>query len=195
MSDMWHGAPMRTAVLSLVAGLLAGCSVPPSHASSKGPPELTTSEAFIDSFYSFDPVRLQDALANAPASAPVILYYQGWAEGGNYRIMQRRPCHLEKAGEVRCDITVEDDLIAALGTGYDVTDSFHLAFKDGRIVKVHTTSNDPPQMSEAFKWLRGKHPEIWDGPCRDFFAGGKTPQDCVRAVVGGFRGFRMRGNR
>jgi hypothetical protein len=121
---------------------------------------------------------------------PKILFYQGWAEGGNYKVLERRPCHLDKPDEVACDIKVRDDLIAALGTGYDVTDTFHVKFQDGRIVGVETTSNDPPEFEKALKWLGSERPELLDGPCKGFFDGGPTPQDCVRAVVNGFRDFK-----
>ena len=33
------------------------------------------------------------------------------------------------------------------------------------------------------------HPEILAGPCRDAFGEGKTPQQCVRAVVKAFAEF------
>ena len=134
-------------------------------------------------------------MAAAPSSLPEILYYQGWAEGGNYVVRQRRPCRLERVDEVRCDITVRDDLIAALGTSYDVTDTFHISLQNGRIVRVRTSSNDPPQFEQALDRLRRERPEVFTGPCRGFFAGGPTPQDCVRAVVQGFADFAGRGQR
>lgn len=176
----------------LLGGLVAGCAVP-----SEGPrpivrSPLAAAESFINDFYSFDPVRLQRAMSSAPASRQEIMYYQGWAEGGNYLSLKRQPCRFEKTDEVRCDITVKDDLIAALRTGYHVTDTFHLSFSDGLIVKVRTSSNDPPEMNAAFKWLRRERPDIWAGPCRGFYAGGPTPQDCVRAVVRGFADFTER---
>ncbi len=152
--------------------------------------QLVAAEALIDAFYSFDPARLREALSNAPGSATNILYYQGWAEGGNYVVLTRKPCRSEKANEVSCDITVKDDLIGALKTGYDVTDTLHLSFQDGRIVGVRNSSNDPPQMLEAFKWLQRERPDVFTGPCKDLFQGGTTPQDCVRAVVKGFAEFK-----
>ena len=94
--------------------------------------------------------------------------------------------------KISCAITVRDDLIAALGTGYDVTDTFHLSLNGDRIVKVEASSNDPPQFQEALDWLGRERPELMDGPCRGFFAGGPTPGDCVRAVVKGFAEFAAR---
>lgn len=177
---------------ALLAGaLLAGCAARPGNVPSSAGSRLTTAERLIDAFYSFDPAPLRAALADAPESAPQILYYQGWAEGGNYKVLDRKPCRADQPGLILCDITVRDDLIGALGTGFDVTDTFHLSVDGDRIVKVTTSSNDPPAMSDAFKWLRARSPDLWTvGPCRGFFAGGPTPQDCVRAVVGGFADYR-----
>lgn len=155
--------------------------------------QLAAAEKLIDAFYSFDSAPLRTALRNAPKSMPVILYYQGWAEGGNYRVLDRQTCTLDKPNEARCAITVKDDLIAALGTGYDVTDVFHISFEKNRITAVRTSSNDPPDMKQAFDWLTGKRPDMLKtAPCDGFFAGGPTPQACVRAIVQGFKEFRAR---
>ena len=151
---------------------------------------LAAAEGLIDAFYSFDPVPLRGALSYAPASAAQIIYYQGWAEGGNYAVLNRKPCRLNRVDEISCEITVRDDLIAALETGYWVTDTFHLSFRYGRIVKVRTSSNDPPDFELALDWLRRERPDVMTGPCRGFFAGGPTPQECVRAVVAGFAAYR-----
>ena len=155
-------------------------------------PRLAKAEAVIDAFYSFEPARLRAAMPHAPESLPEILYYQGWAEGGDYKVVERKPCRIASAAEIACDITVRDDLIAALGTGYDVTDTFHFTFDGDRIGKVRTSSNDPPQFQQALDWLARERPELMDGPCRGFFAGGPTPGDCVRAVVKGFADFAAR---
>lgn len=178
--------------LVLLGSLIGGCSMQPVVQRRSADGRLAAAEAMIDAFYSFDPARLRSAMSAAPASVPQILYYQGWAEGGNYVVLDRKPCQFAKADEVRCDITVRDDLIQALGTGYDVTDTFHLTFAEGRIVKVRTSSNDPPEFDEALNWLKGERPDLLTGPCRGFFAGGPTPQDCVRAVVKGFADYRTR---
>jgi hypothetical protein len=177
---------MRIFLLLLVGWIAGNCSVQSSAQTAGAPSPLAAAEALIDAFYSFDPVRLRSALVSAPKSAPQILYSQGWAQGGNYVVKERKPCRLEKPEEVLCDITVKDDLIGALRTGYDVTDTFHLSFKDRRVVGVRTSSNDPPDFKQAFDWLIKARPEIMKGPCTGFFAGGPTPQDCVRAIVKGF---------
>jgi hypothetical protein len=92
--------------------------------------------------------------------------------------------------EISCDVTVRDDLIAALRTGYWVTDTFQVTVRDGRITKVRNTSNDPPEFDQALSWLKRERPDVMAGPCKGFFAGGPTPQDCVSAVVAGFAAYR-----
>ena len=178
--------------LLLAALVVGGCSRQAPGPLPNAASPLRAAEAFVDAFYSFDSARLRDALAAAPESAPRMLFYQGWAEGGNYLVLERRPCRAQSAEAVSCDIKVRDDLIAALGTGYDVTDTFHLTFRDGRIASVRVTSNDPPAFEEALQWLGRERPELMTGPCRGFFAGGPTPQDSVRAVVRGFADFAAR---
>lgn len=179
----------------LVALLLAACGPRPESAAPARDPRLAAAEAYIDAFYSFDPSRLRAAMASAESSIPRLLFYQSWAQGGNYVVLERRPCQLGQVDAVTCEITVRDDLIAALGTGSNVTDTFHLSFREGRIVSVRTTSNDPPEFEQALQWLAGSRPELLEGPCRGFFDGGPTPQDCVRAVVRGFADWRARPGR
>lgn len=180
-------------VIPLVLGL-AGCAAPSatSGANANANRPLAAAERLIDAFYSFEPRQLRTALADAPDSQPRIVFYQGWAQGGNYAVLERKPCTFASTSEVTCAITVRDDLIAALGTGYWVTDTFHLTVQDGRIVKVRTSSNDPPEFELALNWLQRDQPEVMAGPCQGFFAGGPTPGDCVRAVVKGFAAYRNR---
>lgn len=182
---------MRHVILSLAGALiLGGCGVfrtPPDSAS-----QLAAAEAFVDAFYSFDAERLKEAMSAAPESVPRIVYYQGWAQGGNYVVLRRMPCRSEDPHLVSCSITVRDDLIQALGTGSDVTDTFHLGFDGGRIVSVRTTSNDPPEFDRAMEWVERERPGLVEVPCKDAFEGGPTPQACVRAMVQGFREFAAR---
>lgn len=149
--------------------------------------DLASAEALIDAFYSFDPEQLAPLLAHAPDSAESILYYQGWAEGGNYKIVERADCVAESADTISCAITVEDDPVLALQTGFNVTDTFTLTFKDGLITAIDTSSNDQPIYYAARDWVREQNPEIMNGPCKDSFAGGKTPGDCARAMTEGYR--------
>ena len=177
----------------ILAFSLAACAALPVKAGGDAATELAKAEALIDAFYSFDPARLRPLLADAPDSAPQLLYYQGWAEGGNYVVIKRKPCRFEKPDEVSCAITVKDDLVPALGIGYDVTDTFHISFRDGRIVAVRNSSNDPPEFQQALKWLKKQRPTLLDQECSGFFNGGPSPQACVREVVKGFREFTKRG--
>jgi hypothetical protein len=150
--------------------------------------DIAKAEAFIDAFYSFDPSRLGALLDRAEKSRPDILFYQGWAEGGNYKVVDRKPCTSLGANSIACPVTVDDDLINALGIAFDVTDTFTLTFSHGEIVAVDTGSNDPPQFHAAEEWVRRQRPELIDEPCGDDFSS-PTPGECVRAMVQGYKEF------
>jgi hypothetical protein len=177
--------------LALTAGL-GGCAASTSAPAARDA-ELSLAEDFIDAFYSFDALRLRRALVNAESSVPSMVYYQGWAEGGNYEVLERRPCIRKGVDQIECSITVRDDLIQALGVRYHVTDTFELSILDGAIRNVKTTSDDPPVFNEALDWVRQHHPDVVEGVCKGFFDGGPTPGDCVRAVVRGFAEFAAKG--
>jgi hypothetical protein len=181
---------MRYVILALIGALgVSGCGSLLRAPRTDDASRLAAAEAFVDAFYSFDSQRLMRTLAAAPESVPRIAYYQGWAQGGNYTIVRRMPCRAESPERVTCSITVRDDLIQALGTGFDVTDTFHLGFDAGRLVSVRTTSNDPPEFDRAMEWVERERPDLVEVPCKDAFEGGPTPQACVRAMVQGFREF------
>lgn len=148
---------------------------------------VATAEALIDAFYSFDPERLKPMLADAPESADAILYYQGWAEGGNYKVLERSACQGDSPALLSCAITVQDDPVLALKTGFNVTDTFTIAFTGSRITAVDTSSNDQPIYYAARDWVLENNPDIMTGPCQGFFAGGTTPADCARAMAAGYR--------
>lgn len=150
---------------------------------------LPLSENFINAFYSFDPARLQSVLTFAPDSLPDIVYYQGWAEGGNYKILERNPCVLIATNTASCAITVEDDPMLALGSDFKVTDTFTIVFADRKVISVTTSSDDLPLYYEAGDWVRARMPELIAEPCRGFFAGGPTPGDCARAMAEGYARF------
>lgn len=180
---------MRSVLMVCILLGAGGCAATVEHHSAKGRSPTGAAEELIDAFYSFEANRLRAAMADAPGSQPQIIYYQGWAKGGN-AVVERKPCRLVSADEVSCDVTVRDDLIAALKTDYEVTDTFHVTLRDGRIVKVLTSSNDQPHFDLALNWLKRERPKIMRGPCKGFFAGGPTPQDCVKAVAAGFAAYR-----
>lgn len=178
--------------LGCAAALIAAGAAHAQSPATAAERQLKAAEALVDAFYSFDPARLRAAMPAAKQSQPRLLYYQGWAEGGNYRVLDRKPCRLDKASEVTCSIKVKDDLVPALGIPYDVTDTFHLTFTGDQITAVTNSSNDPPEFEQALKWLGRERPELLDGPCKGFFDGGPTPSDCARAVVKGFGDFKRR---
>lgn len=150
---------------------------------------LQTAEGMIDAFYSFDASRLQPFLSEAGDAETSILSYQAWAEGGNYIVMSRAPCSSESEDTIACGITVQDDPVVALETGFNVTDTFHITFEDGVITDVDTSSNDQPIYYEARKWVEANLPEVMNGPCRREEGERVTPGDCARAMTDGYRQF------
>ena len=150
---------------------------------------IAVAEAFVDAFYSFDPDRLRASLESARNSQPAILFYQGWAEGENYAIVNRIPCKRRDAQAVSCSITVDDDLINALGIDFDATDTFLLTFSDARIVAVETESDDPQEYYAARARVRENRRTLIEEPCRGYFDGGPTPEQCVQAMIQGFTEF------
>jgi hypothetical protein len=179
------------AICPLAIGLLttACTESAPTDTQSQTDKNVQTAEAFIDAFYAFDPAALERLLASAPESAPAMLYYQGWAEGGNYKIVERRLCEAASSDVVRCAITVQDDPVLALDIDFHVTDTFTIGFEDGRIVSVENSSNDKQIYYDAFDWVTREMPEVMTGPCQGFFDGGPTPGDCARAMTEGYRRF------
>lgn len=145
-----------------------------------------TAEAFIDAFYSFDPGQLEPLLANADETAARIFYYQGWAKGGNYIVLERGSCEPESPTKINCPITVQDDPVVALKTGFNVTDTFHLTFEGMNIASIKTSSNDQPIYYEARKWVEENMPEVMAGPCSDE---ANTPVACAQAMTEGYKKF------
>jgi hypothetical protein len=145
----------------------------------------------VDVFYSFDQQRLSAVLASADESGPETLAYQAWAQGGHYEIIERMPCESTEPGVVGCSITVRDDLIAALGLGWWVTDHFDLTFEDGEIVSVATSSNDPQVYLDASSWVRENLPDLVAEPCdRDPETNVRlTPGLCAAAMTQGYPEF------
>jgi len=151
--------------------------------------DTATAESFIDAFYSFDQTELEPFLRDAPESASAITYYQGWAEGGNYKVLDRKPCIQFDTNVIECSITVEDDPIMALGIDFKVTDTFQITFSDNVITAVETSSDDPPIYFEAREWVRENLPDLIASPCQGFFADGTTPGECAEAMAAGYAQF------
>jgi len=150
---------------------------------------LVTAESLIDAFYSFEPAALEAVLTTAAESAPTIMYYQGWAEGGNYKIVDRMPCEFVDSIVVKCSITVEDDPMLALGIDFNVTDTFTITFSENEITTVVNGSNDLQVYFDARDWVRNELPELVEEPCQGYFNGGPTPGDCARVMAEGYRRF------
>ena len=185
----WHVFGLT--IVALAMGACGESSV--SDSAEADNPNIATAEALIDAFYSFDAEALRATLATAEDSIPAILYYQGWAEGGNYEILNRVPCVVDDEEDISCSITVKDDLIGALDLDVNVTDTFHLTFSGNRVVHVETSSNDPDAYYEAQSWVEENRPQLIKEPCRGFFAGGPTPGECVKAMVRGYAEFAANG--
>jgi hypothetical protein len=180
---------MRLLLLPAFAILLLqnGCSEHQNTADQSV--DLDAAENFIDAFYSFNREQLESALSSAKESESSIIYYQGWAAGGHYAIVNRMPCRQDGLRSASCSITVKDDLMGALGIAFDVTDTFHLTFFDEEIRSVRTSSNDLKVFDDAEKWVWRERPELVREPCKGYFDGGPTAGLCVQAMVRGFAEF------
>ena len=170
--------------------LLGSCkNVSQSSASLIQTNNVVVANQFIDAFYSFNRDTLASILSKAVESQPSILYYQKWAECGNYNIINRHDCIEKNDSLVLCPITVKDDLIGALNIDFNVTDTFHLTIIEGQIRSVQTSSNDPDMYYKAKEWVKKNHPELIEEPCKGIWEGGPTPCECVKAMVKGFAEF------
>lgn len=183
--------PRLVLLMTLIVSVLA-CSNPTETTTADEGDSVSAdqiiAEDFIDAFYSWDEQNLAAIVDHASNDAPRVLYYQAWAQAGNYAIQTRRPCAQAADGRIECPITVTDDLGAALG--YVATDTFHLNVQAGQIVGVEFTADDPPVFQAVFNWMSEDRPEVFAGPCKDMFAGGTTPAECVRAVVQGAKDYK-----
>lgn len=142
---------------------------------------------FIDAFYSFDDDSLESILSEAKLSQPNILYYQKWAECGNYAVVTRHACIVKNDSIVICPVTVKDDLMAGLNINFNVTDSFHITIARGRIRAVETSSNDPDTYYKAKDWVKQNRPDLIEKPCEGIWNGGPTPCECILGMIKGFR--------
>jgi hypothetical protein len=190
LTRTWGTAMKLWVMIFATNSMLLGCANKPNAAGNDViDPDVAKAEELIDAFCSFDRSRLNALLDGAECSKPDILYYQGWAEGGNYKIVNRKPCTSVGGNAIACPITVDDDLGNALRFAYEVTDTFKLTFSGGEITAVETSSDDPPEFYAAQEWVKTHRPELIEVPCQGYFAGGPTPGECVKAMVQGFREF------
>lgn len=144
---------------------------------------------FVDAFYSFNRDSLQTVLEQAKSSQPNLLYYQKWAECGHYQIVQRNQPVQKNDSVILVPVTVKDDLMPALEIDFQVTDTFHIVVRDGKIHSVETSSNDPDTYYEAKTWVRQNRAEWVEKPCEGIWNGGPTPCDCIRGYIKGFQDF------
>ena len=148
--------------------------------SSANQDDLHTAESFLDAFYTFEQSKLARFLA-PNADADRVLYYQAWAQAANYKVKQRTPCALNVSKAIVCAVTVTDDFGQTMG--YVATDTFTMTIQENKVSAISFEGDDPPIFQQLFAWIAENRPEILEGPCKDLFAGGKTPGDCARAVV------------
>ncbi len=142
--------------------------------------------AFVDAFYSFDKDSLLALLSSAEAAKPEILYYQKWAECGHYEVLQRGIYFEKNDTTVIFPVTVKDDLMAALQIDFNVTDTFRIILRDGKIRSVQTSSNDPDEYYVAKEWVKANRPGYIEKACEGIWEGGPTPCECIQGMIKGF---------
>lgn len=167
--------------------LSVSCS-PSTHQETPGG-NIRIGNQFIDAFYSFNKDSLQSLLISAGESQPSILYYQKWAECAHYEVLDRTHAFEKNDSTVIFPIAVKDDLMSALGIEFNVTDTFKISVRDGSIVSVKTSSNDPDEYYQAKEWVMKNKPELVEKACEGIWNGGPTPCDCVLGMIQGFAAY------
>ena len=156
---------------------------------SQSQSNLSVAERLVDAFYSFDPEPLGNLLDKARDAKADLLFYQGWALGGNYIVMQRRPCEVVDDNTVSCAITVQDDLVLALGIDFDVTDTFILTFEDGAVSAFDLSTDDPQLYLDAREWVWKNRPELVAKACNGDAGAKPDPDLCVKNALKGYKEF------
>lgn len=165
--------------------LFISCNNASKHESPKS--NSTLANEFVDAFYSFKRDSLSSLLSMAKESQPEILYYQKWAECGNYKIVKRGDLIEKNDSLVIVPVTVKDDLMAALQINFNVTDTFHISIQNGKIHSVQTSSNGPVEYYEAKEWVKQNRPELIEKACEGIWEGGPTPCECIQGMIQGFK--------
>lgn len=165
--------------------LIVSCGSPKNESINN----LEVGNQFIDAFYSFNSDSLQSLLASTGKSQPSILYYQKWAECAHYQVLDRAHAFEKNDSTIVFPVTVKDDLMSALGIDFNVTDTFRISLRNGKIVSVKTSSNDPDEYYKAKEWVMKNRPEWVERPCEGIWNGGPTPCDCVLGMIKGFVAF------
>lgn len=161
--------------------LAVGCSAPRDTQYN-----VALGNKFIDSFYSFNRDSLQALLSAAVKSQGEILYYQKWAECAHYKVIDRSRFREINDSLVVFPVTVEDDLMKALAIDFNVTDTFHISFRKGKINWVKTSSNDVEEYYKAKEWVTKNRPGLVKEACEGIWEGGPTPCECVQGMIKGF---------
>ena len=179
----------KIALLFICACTLGGCK------KASTPNETQTNSIalgnqFIDAFYSFNRDSLQSLLSSAKESQAEILYYQKWAECAHYHILNRTSLFQKNDSVIILPVTVKDDLMSALAIDFNVTDTFHITLRDGKIHSVKTSSNDVAEYYQAKEWVKKNRAEFVEKACEGIWAGGPTPCECVLGMIKGFTDYR-----
>lgn len=77
-----------------------------------------------------------------------------------------------------------------LATAEAFIDGFY-SFEQESLGKLIATGPDAESILYYQAWAQAAHYQVLERqPCKDLFAGGKTPGDCARAVAAGVRAYR-----
>jgi uncharacterized protein YcfL len=82
--------------------LFAGCKSSQNETVVDENNNVVVADKFVDAFYSFDRDSLASVLSSAESSQPNLLYYQKWAECGNYELVKRADCIIRNDSLVTC---------------------------------------------------------------------------------------------
>ncbi len=177
----------RSICVSLL--LIMGCKNAAHHEPPINQSNAKVVNEFVNAFYSFNRDSLESILSLAKESQPGILYYQKWAECGNYEIVKRGDLIERNDSLIIVPVTVKDDLMAALQINFNVTDTFHISIQNGKIRSVQTSSNDPDAYYEAKEWVKQNRPGLIEKACEGIWEGGPTPCECIQGMIKGFTEF------
>ena len=80
--------------------------------------------------------------------------------------------------------------MGALAIDFNVTDTFHIVLKNGKIISVWNSSNDLDEYHKATEWVHKNRPDLVKKPCEGIWNGGPTPCDCVLGMIKGFAAYK-----
>lgn len=150
--------------------------------------QLEQAEEIMDAVLSLDPARLE-GLDLPEVTLDDLTYWQLYSDAVGISSVTRSLCEQTSPTTTSCRFTYIDDLVqlAAAETTL-VEESFIIVVgADGDVAAVRHRPSSPPAVTTAIADSRETHPEVWDGPCSNWFAGGSTPAECGKALVEIFR--------